>query len=232
MNIEFNDLSELNNIAKVNNIPGSNLVSSIDFNGNTIASWSAYPIKRFEVEADEVNSCWKFNGISSNEYTFSLSYDTIYWFDISNVSSFRNFTLLDPSGGTLPYFIEFIPNKVKIFGINIGIHPLHNYVLIKDANSNTFGGINDNCPHFVFNGYRKINSNRLLRRNDRILTNGNIDLTVGEGINGDQISIIPISGTPNISTIGNITFTGGSTTGTIDHSTILFYVDNSWFLRQ
>ena len=232
MNIEFNDLSELGNISAIPTIPGSNLVSSIDFNDNPIASWSAYPIKRFLVETDEENNCWKFNGVSSNEYTFSLSYDTTYWFDISNVPSNRNFALLDPNNEPLTFFLEFIPNKIKLFGISIGLQIIHNYILIKDANDNNFGGANDNCPHFVFNGYRKINSNRLLRRNDRVLTSGNINLTIGQGVEGDQVSIIPISGTPNISTINNITFMGGSTTGTIDHSSILFYVDNSWFLRQ
>ena len=40
------------------------------------------------------------------------------------------------------------------------------------------------------------------------------------------------SGTPNIYTTGDVVFMNGATSGTINHSTILFYVDNSWFFKQ
>jgi hypothetical protein len=232
VNIDFYDLSQLENIANVSTIPGSFVVSSVDLNDNPIASWSQFPIKRFLVETDEVNNCWKLNGISTNNYTFTLNYDTTYWFDVSSVPSQRNFTITDPSGVVPQYFIDFIPGKVKVFGNYLAYDAFTNFSLIKDANDSTFGGSGDNCPHFVFNGYRKIDNNRLLRRNDKILTNGDIDLTIGSGINGDQISIIPLSGTPNIYTTGDVVFMNGATSGTINHSTILFYVDNSWFFKQ
>jgi hypothetical protein len=208
--------------------------SNIDFNENPILTWSQYPVKKIIVEVDTINNCWKLNGITTNDFTFNLNYDTIYLFDISNISSLRNFTILDPNGSLLNenIFKILIPNKLKILQVPLNSNQFYNYLLIKDINDPNFGGANDNCPHFSFNSYRKISQNRLLRRNDRLLTQNSINLTISGGITGDQISIIPLSGTPNITTLGDITFMNGATSGVINNSTILFYVDNSWFFKQ